>query len=227
MHNDRMAGETGILKELPVKINRLLLGSTSPFRAQVLRSTGIHFDTVSSLAREEDIKAPTPKLLASLRAEHKARHLPKLDDACLVITADQVLDFKGKSYDKAASRLEAKVRLQAFAGAEHKLHSAYCLALVQPGVSASRILKTRVVSATLQMRELSELEIEKYLDTNEWQGCAGCYQFENQGVQLMARVDGDYSTIIGLPLLELLQDLRALGINGLLAAQGPWELTID
>lgn len=225
MHGGRVAEEPGILKELPVKINRLVLASTSPYRANLLASTGIKFDIVASAAEEEDIQATNPLELARLRSEHKATGLKEIaKHTVLAITADQVLGFNGQAYGKAESRAEAKLRLQSFAGQSHELYSAYSLVLVEPGLPV-KILKTQIVTARLQMRDLSSQEIDSYLNTGEWQGCAGCYQYENLGVHLFDRVDGESSTIIGLPLLPLLADLRGFGVNGLLTNEGPWDLS--
>ncbi len=91
----------------------------------------------------------------------------------------------------------------------------------------SRLLKRRVVDAKMFMRPLTDDEIEAYLDTNEWEGCAGCYQYENRGMNLFRAMEGDLSTVIGMPLPALLEDLREIGINVLLNSTGPWEIALE
>jgi septum formation protein len=76
------------------------------------------------------------------------------------------------------------------------------------------------------MRALASDELDAYVRTREWEGCAGCYQYENLGAQLFDWVDGDHATIIGLPVLALLKQLRKLGINTLTQPMGPWDLQL-
>ena len=142
----------------------------------------------------------------------------------LIIAGDQVLEFKGKPYGKADSEDQAFERLRQFSGTEHQLHSAYTLLHREPGQNA-RVLKSEVVTANMAMRDLSDEQIRAYLKTNEWQGCAGCYQFENQGVHLFKGVVGDSFTIVGLPLPQLLCDLTVLGMDLLTKPEGPWEVS--
>ncbi|MFW7379703.1 MAG: Maf family protein [Oligoflexus sp.] len=208
-----------------MKINRLVLASSSPFRSSLLKSSGVDFDVMKSKAIEEDVQAEHPLDMARLRSEHKATGLEVLPFHYLAITADQVLNFQDHPYGKASHRDEAKERLQLFSGKTHELLSAYSLVLV-PSDSPMRILKTRVVAAKMHMRQLPEEDLNAYLDTGEWQGCAGCYQFENRGIHLFAAVEGHVSTIIGLPMLELLEDLRSLGLNALRQPRGPWDLLV-
>lgn len=207
-----------------MNINRLLLASQSPYRSHLLKRTGISFGIIASTAREEDIELASPRDLALLRAEHKASGIPSLGDVAVVITADQVLEHRGKAYGKAKNRDDARERLLAMSGSAHYLHSAYGLFLKNKDQKIQKI-GMRLVTAELEMRSLASDELEAYLDLNEWQGCAGCYQFEGYGIHLFSKVSGEISTIIGLPLLELLQDLREIGINGLVQGIGPWALT--
>lgn len=204
-----------------MKIDQLVLGSQSSFRQALLRSTGVSFDAVSSPADERDIFGKNPKDLAARRAEAKGVAVAQQKPGALVIGADQVLDFKGVALHKAQNSAEAAITLSQLAGQTHYLHSAFCLTALHDG--KVRMLYEEVVSVPMTMRALTANEIEKYVATGEWQGCVGCYRYEETGINLMERVDGSASAIIGLPLLELLQALRAIGINALLQPTGPWE----
>lgn len=205
-----------------MKINHLVLGSTSSYRRALLNQVGLSHRAMAPVCDEESISADSPTELAKARSEAKGLSLPYDGETFIAITADQVLDFEGRSYGKAEDRDEARERLKQFAGNRHVLRSAYSLVLyTKEGAS---LLKSRVESATMTMRPLSDAEIEAYLDSKEWEGCAGCYQYENLGMNLFATIEGDMSTIIGLPLPALLEDLRDLGINVLLKPEGPWEL---
>lgn len=207
-----------------MKINHLLLGSSSRFRQSLLQSTGISFEVRTSPVDEKTILANDPRQLALARAEAKGGAVAQANPGCLVIGADQVLGFHGKSYDKAVDRTEARLRLQEFSGQTHFLHSAFSLSFRSENWNAPQFLYGEVVDVGMTMRSLTAAEIEAYLDTDEWQGVVGCYQFENRGVNLFDRVSGDSSAIIGLPLPQLLAALRSLGVNALVAPQPPWTL---
>lgn len=205
-----------------MKINHLVLASTSSYRRALLNQVGLSHRAMAPAVDEERITAESPQALAEARSMAKGLSLPYDGETFIAIAADQVLDFQGRSYGKAKDREEARDRLRLFAGQDHVLRSAYCLVLYT--AAGPSLLKSRVENAKMTMRSLSEAEIEAYLESGEWEGCAGCYQYENQGMNLFGAIDGDISTVIGLPLPALLEDLRDLGINILLNAEGPWEL---
>ncbi len=207
-----------------MKINRLVLASTSPYRLALLEKAGLNVTPLAPLADEGLVDAVEPLALAQARCELKGVSLALQDEPFLAIAADQVLEFEGQAYGKAGTPEEALQRLKRFRGRSHLLHSAYCLVYHDSKQQLIRILSSRVVTAEMTMRRLADDELAGYLATGEWQGCAGCYQYEHQGVHLFDAVVGDVSTIIGLPLLPLLEDLRSLGINPLLHKQGPWTL---
>ncbi len=207
-----------------MKINRLVLASTSPYRKALLERVGIYVETASPTADEDKIDAETPSLLALARSEGKGLSLTGQPEATLALAADQVMEFEGRSYGKAFDRTTAFQQLMAMQGKAHKLHSAYSLVLYNPEAGAPRLLRSRLVTACMTMRSLTAGEIEAYLDTDEWKGCAGSYQFEHRGLHLFGEVDGDLDTIVGLPLRPLLQDFRDLGLNLLTHPRGPWSL---
>jgi septum formation protein len=126
----------------------------------------------------------------------------------LVIGADQTLDLDGRLYDKAADLAAARSRLLELRGRTHQLHSAVAVA------EAGRPVWAQTVSATLTMRDFSEAFLDDYLarEGAAALGSVGCYRLEGLGVQLFADIDGDYFTILGLPLMGLLELLRARGV---------------
>ncbi|WP_132324167.1 Maf family protein [Pseudobacteriovorax antillogorgiicola] len=209
-----------ILMEPNMNINELILGSTSKYRAMVLGQAGIrHFRQLGSAADEEAIVHSQPLAMAQLRAEAKGNGV-EAPPKSIVIAGDQVLEFEGKPYGKVATADEAKARLRLFSGKTHYLHSAYALVLV--GSKGQKSMQSRVVSVPMTMRALSEAEVDAYVATDEWQGCAGCYQYENRGVHLFEKVLGDSTAIIGLPMPQILCDLRDMGVNLLIDPEGPW-----
>lgn len=205
-----------------MKINRLVLASTSRFRRVLLEQSGIQVFGIAPQCDEESIIGSSPRDTAQKRADAKALSVGTVNENSIVIAADQVLEFQGRAYGKASDLLEARQRLQEFSGQIHRLHSAFSLALYEADQAAPKLLSSTVVTATLGMRALTDEELDTYLETREWEGCAGCYQYENKGAQLFDWVEGDHTTIIGLPVISLLRELRKLGINTLTQPMGPW-----
>lgn len=188
------------------------LASKSAARAQVLTAAGVAFETVGAGVDEGAVKqgllegGATPRDVADALAELKAVKA-SLNRPGLVIGADQTLDLKGELFDKAESLDEARSRLSMLRGQTHKLHSAVVVA--RDGVAIWR----EVPAATLTMRPFTEAYLDAYL-ARHGEGLlasVGCYRLEDDGVQLFDRIDGDYFTILGLPLMGLLDLLRRHG----------------
>lgn len=207
------------------KVDQIILASGSKFRKQLLAATGLDFSVINSDVDENKIQKKNGPLVAAARADAKAKAVAKELKSALVIGADQTLSLAGTVFDKAESRSEAKERLSFFSGKEHFLHSAICLYYSD---SDSRLLKLKetCVDVSMKMRELSQNEIEKYAESGEWRGCVGCYQAENMGSTLFEKIGGDNSSVIGLPICELLSSLWSLGISPLTNPKGPWDLQL-
>lgn len=206
-----------------MQVSRIILASASKFRADLLTSTGLKFEIQTARVDEKKILAKTPAQVAHERSIAKAHEVARRYPDSLVIGADQVLDFKGRVIDKASSEAEAAQRLQEFAGKMHQLQSGFCLVTCQGG--HVKTLHAEVVAAQLQMRDLTKNEIDAYIATGEWEGCVGCYRYEERGINLFERIIGEQSTIVGLPLVPLLNALRKLGIYPLITSTPPWQVT--
>lgn len=183
----------------------IVLASTSPFRAQLLTQAGVAFTAVSPCVDEVATAGLSPKALALDFARQKALAVSARHPESLVLGADQTLEFEGTLLRKPKDRDDARQSLRLLSGQTHALHSAICLCRQHP-----RAFKTAVATVRLRVRRLSEREIEAYLDTDEWRGCAGGYRVESRGLALFESIRGDYHAIIGLPMLRLLRLLRAL-----------------
>jgi septum formation protein len=188
------------------------LASKSAARAMVLAGAGVVFDIVGAGVDEAAIKdvllaeGATPRDIAMALAERKAveasRGVPGL-----VIGADQTLDLGGLLFDKAESLEEARERLLMLRGQTHQLHSAVVVA------KDGEVIWSEAPAATLTMRKFSEAFLDEFLTRHgeSLLGSVGCYRLEDDGVQLFEAIDGDYFTILGLPLMGLLGVLRQHG----------------
>lgn len=204
-------------------LNEIILASSSKHRQKVLSATGLKFRAIASEVDESEIRARSGKDLALARAEAKALDVLKKTPRALVIGADQTLTFNDEIFGKVNSKEEAIERLKTFQGKIHKLHSAVVLcANVDGGVFKDRFC----TDVEMDMRFLTDEEIEAYVDNGEWQGCVGCYQAENTGSLLFSQIGGDNSAVIGLPICELNTKLLCIGINLIESPSGPWTALV-
>jgi septum formation protein len=188
------------------------LASKSSARAMVLAGAGVMFDIVGAGVDEAAIKdvllaeGASPRDVAVALAERKAVEASR-GVAGLVIGADQTLDLGGQLFDKAESLTEARGRLMLLRGQTHQLHSAVVVA------EDGEVLWSEAPAATLTMRKFSEAFLDDFLARHGegLLGSVGCYRLEDDGVQLFEAIDGDYFTILGLPLMGLLGVLRQHG----------------
>jgi septum formation protein len=146
--------------------------------------------------------------VASLLAKEKALHVGRAHREAYVIGADQTLALGTRILSKAEDRAQAREQLKSLSGQTHDLHSAVVV------VKGDQVLFETVSTARMTMRPLSEAQLEAYLDLagNAVTASVGGYQLEGAGVHLFERIEGDYFTILGLPLLPLLSFLRGLGL---------------
>ena len=178
----------------------------------MLQNAGVAFEAISSavderaLERELLAAGASPGAVALALAEAKARAIPAEREA-FVIGADQTLEAAGERWHKPTDCDEARRQIAALSGRSHQLHSA--VVGLRPGYPPWRHLAT----ATLTMRKLKAEEVEAYLDQAGAAATAsvGAYQIEGPGIQLFETIEGDYFTILGLPLLPLLKWLREAG----------------
>jgi septum formation protein len=191
----------------------LILASGSSARRQILTSAGLAF-TVQTAGVDEGraktamlAEGASPHDIADALAELKALGV-SLKAQGLVIGADQTLDLDGVLMDKAENLAQAATALRALRGRTHRLHSAVVLA------RDGEVIWRQVQSASLTMRPFTDAFLATYLDRHGQAvlPCVGCYRLESEGVQLFDRIDGDYFTILGLPIVGLLHVLRGQGL---------------
>lgn len=190
----------------------VILASRSQARAALLESAGVQFKVYPSAVDEDQVKRQglreglSPAQIALKLSDMKALAIAA-EYPGAIIGADQTLEMDGILFDKAKSLEEARERLRFFRDRTHLLHAAVTVA------SGSTILWRSLQTAKLTMRSFSEEFLDDYLSRahHGLLSAVGCYKFEEEGIQLFEKIEGDYFTILGLPLIQLLDFLRRNG----------------
>lgn len=196
-------------------VPKIVLASGSAARRAMLAAAGVVFEVDPAKIDETALKdqfvrhttcAP-PFDLAQFLADEKALDVSSRHPGCLVIGSDQVLSQGERLFSKAADRAGARATLSALRGKTHQLHSAVSIA------RDGKIMWSDVETVSLTMRAFSDAFLDSYLDSAGdavlWS--VGCYELEGRGVQLFEMIEGDYFTVLGMPLLPLLGALRTKG----------------
>ena len=194
-------------------MSQIVLASGSDIRARLLQNAGVEFDVVlprvDETAMREAMLADdaSARDIADALAEMKAQKISAKHPSALVIGCDQVLNFEGHILTKPENPEMAKEQLQALRGKRHELLSA--VVICEGGAPVWR----RIGTVRLLMREFSDAYLEAYVARN-WDSIrtsVGAYKLEEEGVRLFSQVQGDYFTVLGLPLLEVLSYLTIRG----------------
>lgn len=190
---------------------QIILASKSAGRAALLQAVGIPFLAVDAGIDErsvEDRLSASPQELAQALSIEKARAVSLSHPNRFVLGADQVLAIGADVLHKANSQTEAIAQLRRLRGREHSLHSG--VAVVQNG----DVSFDHVSTASVTMRDFSNAVLETYVAAmgERLLRTVGCYEIEGTGLALIERIEGDFFTIVGLPLLAILAHFRALGL---------------
>ena len=195
---------------------RIVLASQSAARRAMLDQAGIDFLARPASIDETALKrgllagrGPVgPAELSTALAEAKALSVSRDMPEAVVVGSDQVLAIGGQLYDKPSSIAEARAQLQSLRGRVHELHASVAMA-----VDGTVVWRSSDV-ARLRMRPFSDVFLERYLSAVGGDVCStvGAYKLEGLGVQLFDRIEGDYFTVLGMPLMPLLAALRDRGV---------------
>ena len=198
------------------EVRRLILASGSRARKNMLSAAGLVFDVVPADVAEDAITSAMISEsdcveaadIAGVLAAEKALSVARAHPNALVIGSDQVLAVGRRMFSKAADIAESRETLTALRGRTHELVSAVALA------SGNEVVWQTVESAQLTMRPFSDDFLDAYLSRygERILGSVGCYEIEGAGIQLFERVEGDHFTIMGMPLLPLMNELRKHGV---------------
>ena len=192
---------------------RLILASGSEIRAQLLRQSAVDFEVCVPRVDEDMVRetmlyerAP-PRDVADMLAEIKTRKVSEKNAGALVLGCDQVLEHRGAILSKPVSPEDALGQLKALRGDRHTLLSAAVIC------ENGKPIWRNVGVVRLRMHDASDSYLDDYVARN-WDSIrhsVGAYKLEEEGVRLFSRVDGDYFTVLGLPLLEVLSYLALRG----------------
>ena len=184
-------------------MKKIILASKSPRRLELLRMLGLNVETASPDIDESAVEADSPSHLAEKLAKTKAEKVYRdlHPEGCPVVAADTLVEIGGRILGKPRSVAEAGEMLRMLSGKLHYVHTG--LAVIYSGTFASA-----VETATVYFRELSDDEIESYIMSGEPMDKAGAYGIQGRAGAFVDRIEGDFFSIVGLPLCRLVTLLR-------------------
>ncbi len=188
---------------------KLILASTSPYRAAQLQRLGLEFETCDPQVDEDQFKQAgySPETLAETLALEKAKGISQQNPSAIVIGGDQLVSFEEKILGKPGTAERALEQLLSMQGKTHQLITA--IAVLGPDFN-----KTHVNYTKLKMRPLDREAISRYIQFDQPLNCAGAYKLESQGITLFEEIDStDHSAISGIPLMALTTLLLKAGIR--------------
>ena len=200
----------------------LILASGSPQRREILGRLGMPFGVEPSDIDETPHAGEGPEELAARLALAKAREVVARHTDGLVIGADTVVWRGGRLFGKPRDRAEAVAMLRQLRDGQHLVVTG--LAVVRASDGAERVT---TVPAAVVMRDYSDAEIERYVDTGEPLDKAGAYGAQGEGARLIERIDGPFLTVVGLPLDQLAPLLRELGLSRFIEGLAPPHVVTD
>ena len=197
-----------------IKIPHVILASASKSRSKILSAVGVSHQVIPANIDESQVKLKLiktdadPLTIAATLAEMKAQKISCLHSNALVIGADQILDYDGEMFNKPKNTDDAKAQLNKLSGKNHTILVSACIFL------NGNVLWRFNDKANMEMRSLSDSYIDWYLSQTKDQVCEtlGAYRLEGLGAQLFKSIEGDFFSILGLPLLPLLEELRIQGV---------------
>ena len=188
------------------RYDELLLASTSSARRALMTGLGVPFRAVAPEVEEVVAPGTPPSRAVALLAERKARAVYARSPRSLIIGSDQLVSLDGLALGKPRDAAAARDQLASLRGKTHDIFTG--VTVVGPGFEV-----TEVDSARLTVLPLTDAELDGYVATGEWEGCAGGYRVEGRGQCLFQRIEGDRAAIQGLPMQRVTRLLREAGVQ--------------
>lgn len=186
---------------------QIILASASPRRKQLLCSVGLIFKTVPAHVDENYLNGESPTQHVRRLAQSKAKIISEKNPDAWVLGADTIVTIDGHILGKPENKAQAKKMLQKLSGRTHKVYTAFTIAR-----AASSVNKTRVIQSAVSFKNISPDEIKWYVSSKEPYDKAGGYAAQEKGASFIKSVRGSYTNVIGLPLCEVLEEFKTLGV---------------
>ncbi|MBQ3077656.1 MAG: septum formation protein Maf [Clostridia bacterium] len=185
---------------------RIVLASSSPRRAELLRMFDLPFEIVPPDLTEAGFYVSVPRALASVLAVGKAQIVAEEYPISIIISADTVVELDGQDLGKPRNANDARRILSRLSGRTHTVHTG--LAVIYMGEMLRDVVSTKVT-----FRELSEEEIEAYIASGEPEDKAGAYAIQGRASAFVEKIEGDYFAVVGLPIAKLREFLKQFDID--------------
>jgi len=182
-----------------------ILASASPRRRELLRSVGLKFKVIPAYVNESWLEGESPTKHVRRLAQDKAQAIARQHPPALVLGADTIVVIDGLILGKPKSKAQAREMLGKLSGREHKVYTGFTLAYDQ-----SKCCRTKVVQSTVQFKTISAEEREWYISGAEPYDKAGGYAVQGKGAYFIKSIRGSYTNVIGLPLCEVLEELKKI-----------------
>ncbi|MEN6330829.1 MAG: Maf family protein [Smithella sp.] len=182
-----------------------ILASASPRREELLRSVGLKFKILPAHVNEDYIDGETPRQHVRRLSQDKARVPARKYPDAWVLGADTIVVIDNLILGKPKNKTQARQMLERLSGREHKVFTGYTLAR-----TASKITKTSVVQSAVKFKPINAEEMEWYISCDEPYDKAGGYAVQGKGAYFIKAIRGSYTNVIGLPLCEVLEELKKL-----------------
>lgn len=188
-------------------MRKVILASVSPWRKEILAKAGFRFKVEESGYKENMKLELSPRVLARLLALGKAKKVAARHKDTVVIGADTFVVFRGELLGKPYTPKRAIQILKMLSGKTHTLLTGFAIVDSKTGKIVTKVVGTRVT-----LRKLSDDEIKEYVKTGEPLNAAGAYVIQGGGARLMKKTEGDVNNIAGLPLADVVEELKKFGV---------------
>ncbi|MGV8056829.1 MAG: Maf family protein [Smithellaceae bacterium] len=191
---------------MPISISRpFILASASPRRQELLSSVGLKFKTIPAHVNEDYIDGESPRQHVKRLAQDKAFAIAHKHPDTWVLGADTIVVIDGLILGKPKNKKQARQMLERLSGRVHKVFTGFTLTH-----TASQVTKTKVIQSAVKFKPVSNEEMEWYASCDEPYDKAGGYAVQGKGAYFIQAISGSYTNVIGLPLCEVLEELKKL-----------------
>jgi septum formation protein len=182
-----------------------ILASVSPRRQELLRSVGLKFKIIPAHVNEKYLEGESPREHVRRLSQNKAMTIARKNPSALVLGADTIVVIDGLILGKPKNKKQAREMLTRLSDREHKVFTGFTLAH-----DADKVYKTKVIQSTVQFKKISPGEMQWYVNCSEPYDKAGGYAVQGKGSYFIKSIRGSYTNVIGLPLCEVLEELKNL-----------------